>query len=99
VFVDGCAVPNGINSSSNVVVSGGAAAGPDAGRQQSSSLLIVDARSYAAAVANRAKGGGCECQGLLLCFYCRCCVKTNLFALLDIVTVAYLPCSVVNCNF
>ncbi|XP_076367298.1 phosphatidylinositol-3,5-bisphosphate 3-phosphatase MTMR3 isoform X2 [Tachypleus tridentatus] len=24
-------------------------------------LLIVDARSYAAAVANRAKGGGCEC--------------------------------------
>ena len=26
-------------------------------------LLIIDARSYAAAVANRAKGGGCECQG------------------------------------
>lgn len=25
-------------------------------------LLIIDARSYAAAVANRAKGGGCECQ-------------------------------------
>ncbi|XP_010780206.1 myotubularin-related protein 3-like, partial [Notothenia coriiceps] len=24
-------------------------------------LLILDARSYAAAVANRAKGGGCEC--------------------------------------
>ncbi|KAL0194399.1 hypothetical protein M9458_012695, partial [Cirrhinus mrigala] len=24
-------------------------------------LLIMDARSYAAAVANRAKGGGCEC--------------------------------------
>jgi len=26
-------------------------------------LLILDARSYAAAVANRAKGGGCECPG------------------------------------
>lgn len=24
-------------------------------------MLILDARSYAAAVANRAKGGGCEC--------------------------------------
>ncbi|XP_015244365.1 PREDICTED: myotubularin-related protein 3 [Cyprinodon variegatus] len=28
---------------------------------QPSKLLILDARSYAAAVANRAKGGGCEC--------------------------------------
>lgn len=27
-------------------------------------LLILDARSYAAAVANRAKGGGCECPGM-----------------------------------
>uniref|UniRef100_A0A3B1JGT3 Myotubularin phosphatase domain-containing protein n=1 Tax=Astyanax mexicanus TaxID=7994 RepID=A0A3B1JGT3_ASTMX len=27
----------------------------------SQKLLILDARSYAAAVANRAKGGGCEC--------------------------------------
>ena len=27
------------------------------------SVLIIDARSYAAAVANRAKGGGCECAG------------------------------------
>lgn len=26
-------------------------------------VLIVDARSYTAAVANRAKGGGCECTG------------------------------------
>ena len=24
-------------------------------------MLIIDARSYPAAVANRAKGGGCEC--------------------------------------
>lgn len=29
----------------------------------SQKLLIMDARSYAAAVANRAKGGGCECPG------------------------------------
>ncbi|XP_063769439.1 myotubularin-related protein 3 isoform X4 [Pseudophryne corroboree] len=28
---------------------------------QPKKLLILDARSYAAAVANRAKGGGCEC--------------------------------------
>lgn len=27
-------------------------------------LLILDARSYTAAVANRAKGGGCECEGV-----------------------------------
>lgn len=26
-------------------------------------LLIIDARSYAAAVTNRAKGGGYECDG------------------------------------
>ena len=26
-------------------------------------MLIVDARSYAAALANRAKGGGMECTG------------------------------------
>ena len=26
-------------------------------------VLIMDARSYTAAVANRAKGGGCECPG------------------------------------
>lgn len=32
-----------------------------ASSSQSSKLLILDARSYAAAVANRAKGGGCEC--------------------------------------
>lgn len=29
-------------------------------------LLILDARSYAAAVANRAKGGGCECPGTVM---------------------------------
>jgi len=65
MLADGCGVPNGINGGSSVVVNGNNVAGPDAGSQQSNSLLIVDARSYAAAVANRAKGGGCECQGLL----------------------------------
>lgn len=29
-------------------------------------LLILDARSYTAAVANRAKGGGCECEGTVI---------------------------------
>jgi len=68
VCADGYGVPNGINGGSSSVVvngSGTAAGGPDAGSHQSHSLLIVDARSYAAAVANRAKGGGCECQGSL----------------------------------
>jgi len=63
LITDGYGVPNGVNGSSSVVVNGNGAAGPDAGSQQPNSLLIVDARSYAAAVANRAKGGGCECQG------------------------------------
>ena len=26
-------------------------------------LLVMDLRSYTAALGNRAKGGGCECQG------------------------------------
>ncbi|KAM5194425.1 phosphatidylinositol-3,5-bisphosphate 3-phosphatase MTMR3 isoform 2-T2 [Mantella aurantiaca] len=33
----------------------------DSSPAQPQKLLILDARSYAAAVANRAKGGGCEC--------------------------------------
>ncbi|XP_018411011.1 PREDICTED: myotubularin-related protein 3 isoform X2 [Nanorana parkeri] len=33
----------------------------DSNSAQPQKLLILDARSYAAAVANRAKGGGCEC--------------------------------------
>uniref|UniRef100_A0A8C7P7F2 phosphatidylinositol-3,5-bisphosphate 3-phosphatase n=1 Tax=Oncorhynchus mykiss TaxID=8022 RepID=A0A8C7P7F2_ONCMY len=36
--------------------------GPDANAAPQK-LLILDARSYTAAVANRAKGGGCECEG------------------------------------
>uniref|UniRef100_A0AAZ3R6F7 phosphatidylinositol-3,5-bisphosphate 3-phosphatase n=1 Tax=Oncorhynchus tshawytscha TaxID=74940 RepID=A0AAZ3R6F7_ONCTS len=35
--------------------------GPDANAAPQK-LLILDARSYTAAVANRAKGGGCECE-------------------------------------
>ena len=31
-------------------------------------VLVVDARAYSAAVVNRAKGGGCECEGELV-FY------------------------------
>lgn len=44
-------------------------------------LLILDARSYAAAVANRAKGGGCECPGThaCLCF----CVLLLLYCIRD----------------
>ena len=39
-------------------------AGPSgAGGTGVKNMLIIDARSYASAVANRAKGGGCECQG------------------------------------
>ncbi|XP_069817562.1 phosphatidylinositol-3,5-bisphosphate 3-phosphatase MTMR3 isoform X2 [Dendropsophus ebraccatus] len=34
---------------------------PPSSESQPQKLLILDARSYAAAVANRAKGGGCEC--------------------------------------
>ncbi|XP_073527656.1 phosphatidylinositol-3,5-bisphosphate 3-phosphatase MTMR3 isoform X3 [Phyllobates terribilis] len=34
---------------------------PPSPENQPQKLLILDARSYAAAVANRAKGGGCEC--------------------------------------
>jgi len=67
MLADGYGVPNGVNGCSSVVVNGSSAGGPEAAIHQSNSLLIVDARSYAAAVANRAKGGGCECQGWLCC--------------------------------
>lgn len=36
-----------------------------------SKMLIIDARSYTAAMANRAKGGGCECSE----YYQRCEVQ------------------------
>lgn len=47
---------------------------------QPQKLLILDARSYAAAVANRAKGGGCECPGKY-CAHCLCTVLCTLFVL------------------
>ncbi|KAL7838207.1 hypothetical protein AOLI_G00266110 [Acnodon oligacanthus] len=47
------------NSSDPVITNGNEDVEPTATPPQK--LLILDARSYAAAVANRAKGGGCEC--------------------------------------
>lgn len=41
---------------------------PTTPQATTSKMLIIDARSYAAAVANRAKGGGCECSE----YYQRC---------------------------
>lgn len=35
----------------------------DGGIWEQRKVLIVDARAYSAAVVNRAKGGGCECEG------------------------------------
>lgn len=43
----------------------------DATAPVTSKLLIIDARSYTAAMANRAKGGGCECSE----YYQRCEVQ------------------------
>jgi myotubularin-related protein 3/4 len=40
-------------------------------------LLIVDARSYSAAVANRTKGGGCECKGAFYCLSLSLDKQTN----------------------
>ncbi|XP_049323816.1 myotubularin-related protein 3 isoform X2 [Astyanax mexicanus] len=47
------------NNSDPVITNGNEEAEPP--MTPSQKLLILDARSYAAAVANRAKGGGCEC--------------------------------------
>ena len=35
-------------------------------------LLVMDLRSYTAALGNRAKGGGCECQGEMVCSVLGC---------------------------
>uniref|UniRef100_A0A8B9GEE7 phosphatidylinositol-3,5-bisphosphate 3-phosphatase n=1 Tax=Amazona collaria TaxID=241587 RepID=A0A8B9GEE7_9PSIT len=50
---------NRISSSPDSSISN--ASGAESLAIQPQKLLILDARSYAAAVANRAKGGGCEC--------------------------------------
>lgn len=54
-------VPGELSDSDPHTANGSAEAEPKATPPQK--LLIMDARSYAAAVANRAKGGGCECPG------------------------------------
>ena len=49
------------------------------------SFLLVDARSYTAAVANRAKGGGCEYQGKYLKnIWIKLTYKTNKLSILEI---------------
>ncbi|XP_074640292.1 phosphatidylinositol-3,5-bisphosphate 3-phosphatase MTMR3-like [Tubulanus polymorphus] len=50
---------NQLKSASNGSIANGHAGGNRTAQLQK--LLIIDARSYTAAVANRAKGGGCEC--------------------------------------
>ncbi|XP_058632643.1 myotubularin-related protein 3 isoform X2 [Onychostoma macrolepis] len=52
-------VPGELSDSDPHTANGSAEVEPKATPPQK--LLIMDARSYAAAVANRAKGGGCEC--------------------------------------
>ena len=54
------AVPNG-----DVVhnADDGSIATSESGVVEQRRVLIVDARAYSAAVVNRAKGGGCECEG------------------------------------
>ena len=39
----------------------------ESGAVEQRKVLVVDARAYSAAVVNRAKGGGCECEGKLVC--------------------------------
>ena len=39
----------------------------ESGAVEQRKVLVVDARAYSAAVVNRAKGGGCECEGRLVC--------------------------------
>ncbi|XP_051540859.1 myotubularin-related protein 3 isoform X2 [Myxocyprinus asiaticus] len=56
---NGSCVQHHVNGTDPHVANGNVEAEPRATPPQK--LLIMDARSYAAAVANRAKGGGCEC--------------------------------------
>ena len=55
---------NGTADSKTKIQNGGTGNGGSADvSKQDFNLLIVDARSYTAAVGNRARGGGCECIG------------------------------------
>ena len=38
-------------------------AGPEEGEREVPRLVVMDLRSYAATLGNRAKGGGSECTG------------------------------------
>ncbi|XP_026226769.1 myotubularin-related protein 4 isoform X2 [Anabas testudineus] len=51
--------PDSSDSDFDSSLTGGSGCDDNTVRQK---LLILDARSYTAAVANRAKGGGCECE-------------------------------------
>ncbi|KAK2828795.1 hypothetical protein Q5P01_019829 [Channa striata] len=51
--------PDSSDSDFDSSLTGGSSCDDSTVRQK---LLILDARSYTAAVANRAKGGGCECE-------------------------------------
>ncbi|KAM3869590.1 phosphatidylinositol-3,5-bisphosphate 3-phosphatase MTMR4 [Diretmus argenteus] len=51
--------PDSSDSDFDSSLTGGSGSDDNAAPQK---LLILDARSYTAAVANRAKGGGCECE-------------------------------------
>lgn len=65
------AIPNGdvVHGSSDNSNDDGKDVSESGGVEQRK-VLVVDARAYSAAVVNRAKGGGCECEGELV--YCIC---------------------------
>lgn len=63
--------PTNVNINGNGTSSLDTASEGDSTAPITSKLLIIDARSYTAAMANRAKGGGCECSE----YYQRCEVQ------------------------
>lgn len=60
--------PNQTSSSTETTTNNSTTAPSQPPQATTSKMLIIDARSYAAAMANRAKGGGCECSE----YYQRC---------------------------
>ena len=66
------AIPNGgVVHGSEMCVDNDNITSSENGEVEPRKVLIVDARAYSAAVVNRAKGGGCECEG-------KCPFKMNL---------------------
>ena len=58
------AVPNGdVAHNGADIADDDSISSSESGAVEQRRVLIVDARSYSAAVVNRAKGGGCECEG------------------------------------